>query len=272
MKAVRWRRLLLVCVLAASAAALLPVSVAFAVCGDQQGRAQYSDGTTAKTGSGGTGVQLSATNANPGADYRLFEQIAEPGTACDHSSEQLLGSGVVGSGDEFGTLAGTSGVTPALPPGVYYLFFRSDYGGFYVTSGVDFSVPEQPGVPADASWESRGVGTIVETSVPGVTFGANGEFDITDWSGYPDGLARPAGPFRIVEGQEYADARRAADAANRTIHDADPSLADKEIHEIKPIKFGGSPTDPANKIPLTSEQHKQFTRFWRKLLDRLRTC
>ena len=40
----------------------------------------------------------------------------------------------------------------------------------------------------------------------------------------------------------------------------------KHIHEIKPIKFGGSPTDPANKIVLTPAQHAQFSRFWQNVL------
>lgn len=40
--------------------------------------------------------------------------------------------------------------------------------------------------------------------------------------------------------------------------------ADDDVHEIEPVKFGGSPTDPANKIALTVDEHKQYNAFWRK--------
>ncbi|MNR27206.1 hypothetical protein D3C85_1444670 [compost metagenome] len=48
---------------------------------------------------------------------------------------------------------------------------------------------------------------------------------------------------------------------------ANPSMyAGKEIHEIKPVKFGGSPTDQANKIILSPQEHQQYTNFWNKLM------
>ena len=50
-----------------------------------------------------------------------------------------------------------------------------------------------------------------------------------------------------MEGAEYKASRKAANAANRALHAADPSLAEQHVHEIQPIKFGGSPTDLANK-------------------------
>lgn len=90
-----------------------------------------------------------------------------------------------------------------------------------------------------------------------------GEFSVRDWSGYPSGPApRPAGPLRLVEGDEYRDALRAKNAANAKLHRERPEWRGKHIHEIKPVKFGGSPTDPANKVVLTPDEHKDYTRFW----------
>ncbi len=37
------------------------------------------------------------------------------------------------------------------------------------------------------------------------------------------------------------------------------------FHEIHPVKLGGSPTDPANKIALPKEQHVLFNNWWKKL-------
>lgn len=49
------------------------------------------------------------------------------------------------------------------------------------------------------------------------------------------------------------------------MHQADPGLKGLEIHEIKPVKWGGSPTDPANKAFLTFTEHKAFTSWWRRM-------
>ena len=42
-------------------------------------------------------------------------------------------------------------------------------------------------------------------------------------------------------------------------------LRGKQIHEVHPVKFGGSPTDPVNKVPLSPREHAQYTRFWNQL-------
>jgi hypothetical protein len=96
-----------------------------------------------------------------------------------------------------------------------------------------------------------------------------GGFKIGNWEGYPAGLPKPPGPFNLLEGAEYEKAREAANAANRAMHLADESLAGQQIHEIQPVKFGGSPTDPANKIPLTPQQHAPATTWWNRLRDYL---
>jgi len=74
--------------------------------------------------------------------------------------------------------------------------------------------------------------------------------------------------FVILEGAEYEASRKAANQVNQAIRRADPEAAiGKEIHEIHPVKFGGSPTDPVNKIRLPSNEHRQHvTPWWNKLL------
>ncbi|MFJ4257474.1 RHS repeat domain-containing protein [Pseudomonas monteilii] len=96
--------------------------------------------------------------------------------------------------------------------------------------------------------------------------GKSGEFSISDWSGYPEGATRPNGPFRLLEGKEYAEARKAANSANGKIR-RNEGLVGKpvDVHEVHPVKFGGSPTDRANKEVLGRKEHQETTSFWNKL-------
>jgi hypothetical protein len=97
-----------------------------------------------------------------------------------------------------------------------------------------------------------------------------GTFSIRDWSGYPKGpVPQPSGPFRLLSGSEYDQARKAADQANRMMHSENPALDGLRIHEIQPVKFGGSPTDPANKIALPPSIHAQYTNWWNQLQRKL---
>jgi hypothetical protein len=66
-----------------------------------------------------------------------------------------------------------------------------------------------------------------------------GSFSIVDWTGYPESLPKPNGPFRLLEGAEYEAARDAANDANRALHRKTPSLTGKHFHENHPVKFGG---------------------------------
>jgi len=93
----------------------------------------------------------------------------------------------------------------------------------------------------------------------------NGEFSISNWDGYPAGGPKPEGPFRLLEGDEYSAARNAADKANSALHDAGPNLSGLQIHEVQPVKFGGSPTDLANKVVLTPAEHMQYTVWWNRV-------
>jgi toxin YxiD len=85
--------------------------------------------------------------------------------------------------------------------------------------------------------------------------------------GYPINpkVPKPEGPLRLLQGAEKDAARKAANNANRAAHRADSNLKGMQIHEIQPVKFGGSPTNPANKVPLTPQEHSPFTTWWRQL-------
>lgn len=43
-------------------------------------------------------------------------------------------------------------------------------------------------------------------------------------------------------------------------------LKNKIIHEIKPVRFGGSPTDPKNKVFLTPLEHAKIVTWWQGVL------
>jgi hypothetical protein len=105
-------------------------------------------------------------------------------------------------------------------------------------------------------------GAVAETEVTGLQ---EGSFSIIDWNGYPANIPKPQGPFRLLKGAEYDAARRAADQANRVLHQQNPALNGQQIHEIHPVKFGGSPVDPGNKIPLPLKDHIPATRWWNQL-------
>lgn len=93
-----------------------------------------------------------------------------------------------------------------------------------------------------------------------------GSFSISDWSGYPAGVPKPKGPFRLVTGDEYTAARAAADRANRKMRrEMGLKGMDVDVHEIQPVKFGGSPTDPSNKVILPKSTHLQANSFWYRL-------
>jgi len=104
-----------------------------------------------------------------------------------------------------------------------------------------------------------------KAAAPEVTVAREGEFSIIGWEGYPNWVPKPSGTFRLIEGMEYTEARQAANAANGAIHKATPEISPNQIHEIKPVKFAGSPTDPANKMVLTPQQHSVVSAWWNQL-------
>ncbi|MCK4261257.1 MAG: hypothetical protein KAX49_19950 [Halanaerobiales bacterium] len=131
-----------------------------------------------------------------------------------------------------------------------YNFEVQDYHTYFVGSGI---------------WVHNSCGNFAKGTGNGIEELGDGSFKITNWDGYPDG-SKPQGPFKILEGEEYDVARKAANNANRKIHRQNPALKGKDIHEIHPVKFGGSPTDLSNKIPLSRKEHAKFTTWWNRLL------
>lgn len=84
-----------------------------------------------------------------------------------------------------------------------------------------------------------------------------------NWDGYPDG-PKPNPPFHLLEGKELENNRKLANYTNHKLHMNNPDFDGMQIHEIKPVKFGGSPTDIQNKLVVTEEDHQAYTRFWNK--------
>jgi len=94
----------------------------------------------------------------------------------------------------------------------------------------------------------------------------DGSFSILNWEGYPAELPKPEGPFRLLNGGEYKDARQAANAINDAIRETNNMRGvPYEIHELQPVKFGGSPTDPLNKIGIPKDLHSNVTQWWNAL-------
>ena len=81
-------------------------------------------------------------------------------------------------------------------------------------------------------------------------------FQIDDWSGYPDQSKIPQGPLKMIDGDEDKQARRMADSTNKKLHKLNREYDGLEIHEIHPVKFGGSPDDIGNKLFLTRQEHR----------------
>ena len=122
-----------------------------------------------------------------------------------------------------------------------------------------------------ADWETSDALGVKEQplSEGGANF-AEGSFSVFNWKGYPAGGEKPTCPFRLLEGAEYKTARNLANKTNAAIHKDNPQLKGLQIHEIQPVKFGGSPTDMSNKIFLTPSQHSQYTNFWNSLMRNIK--
>ncbi|MDO9415820.1 two-partner secretion domain-containing protein [Pararhizobium sp.] len=96
----------------------------------------------------------------------------------------------------------------------------------------------------------------------------DGTFTISDWSGYPAGVPKPleGNTYRLLSGSEYTEARRLANAANAQLRRNGVVPAGYEVHEIIPVKYGGSPTDLANKVFLPRGEHRaELTPWWNRL-------
>ena len=103
-----------------------------------------------------------------------------------------------------------------------------------------------------------------------------GTFKIDDWSAYPDGLCSFTSKNKIwtfLEGEEYEIARKKANGANRNLRKSDNYYSDNrlEIHEVEPVKFGGSPADLTNKTAIQGQAHRKYvTPWWNKIRDEVK--
>ena len=91
------------------------------------------------------------------------------------------------------------------------------------------------------------------------------------YDGYPTGATTYGPPVpkppvvRLLSPEEQAVAREAANSANAANRSPAMSGGDVEVHHIQPVKFGGSPNDPANLSLLTRAEHIPFTNWWNSL-------
>ena len=112
----------------------------------------------------------------------------------------------------------------------------------WLESGVGIAKLGYHGVKAGGAW------LFTKQVAKSSTQVAEGSFSVFNWRGYPAGGVKPTGPFRLLDGDEYIAARNLANKTNAALHQANPQLKGLQIHEIHPVKFGGSPTDMSNKI------------------------
>jgi hypothetical protein len=168
---------------------------------------------------------------------------------------------------------GTRGVTSAAL-GTDFETYKPTFGDVVVSSFVQMG----KGYTMTADLYSRAGGYTTTPKLPLIkrTYTSPtltklnvGTFSINNFIGYPTGIAKPKGPFRIISGQEYTTARNSANKANAAIHKTDPNAKGKQIHEIHPVKFGGSLTLMNNKVYLFRTDHIMYTNFWNKLLKDL---
>lgn len=103
---------------------------------------------------------------------------------------------------------------------------------------------------------------------------ADGSFSVTDWTGYPDFLPKPSGPMNLLEtgSDELISAQRLKAVKNDELREAFGLRGvDMDIHELQPVKFGGSPTDLDNKFLIPRTLHnKVVTPFWNGLANDLK--
>ncbi|OOF46312.1 hypothetical protein BKK53_11975 [Rodentibacter trehalosifermentans] len=95
------------------------------------------------------------------------------------------------------------------------------------------------------------------------------EFSIIDWEGYPKELIKPEGPFRLLGDNEYTAARKTANNVNNQLRKQWNIVGqDVDIHEITPVKFGGSPSDIDNKLVIPRELHRKDVTPWLNKLQK----
>ena len=152
-----------------------------------------------------------------------------------------------------------------------------DLSGFEISrvaEAPDGGVAMQPAASSAQAVNIQSSQFASAAGAEGIAKGAakSGEFSIVDWNDYPAGVPKPQGPFRLVEGAEYDTARKAANQANNQLRQTNNLRGQPvEVHEVQPVKFGGSPTDLSNKIIIDKALHRQeISPWWGRLQRDLR--
>lgn len=148
--------------------------------------------------------------------------------------------------------------------------YSNQRGETYQTASSQALGNEEYGSQAAFFLFTLGGGAGAKTAAEEGVQALDGSFSITEfgWQGYPRGIPRPKGPFRLLQGEEYSTARTAANNANMALS-KELGLTGKfvDIHEITPVKFGGSPTNISNKMFLDRTFHQsQVTPFWNNIM------
>ena len=155
--------------------------------------------------------------------------------------------------------AGLGALTQNPTSGGYQLFERAASG---ISADIQLVSLENFAPPPESASEYANAPNRTATQYP------DGTFSVSDWTGYPSGVPRPpeGTTYRLLTGSEYTEARRLANNANAQLRRSGVVPEGHEIHEIVPVKYGGSPTDPANKVYLPRGVHRsEVTPWWNRL-------
>jgi RHS repeat-associated protein len=177
---------------------------------------------------------------------------------------------VTGAGTAAVADASGQGAEIALDPAKKYDFGRT---AFVSTAGAGLGyVGLQVGKAVYAFRSAYGAASETPVSalvVPVAETLPEGSFSVIDWTGYPAHLPKPTGPMTLLPSgsQELLVAQRAKAVINNELREAFGLRGlTNDIHEIQPVKFGGSPTDLSNKILIPRDLHQRVvTPFWNQL-------
>ena len=116
----------------------------------------------------------------------------------------------------------------------------------------------------------------VKTFAPGlVIFGSNGDGEAFGFDTHPDPIEIVQIPFIPMDFQyanpsgkslvEFLHALEEMNPGDGSPPEIERSVVGKEVHEIQPIIFGGSPVDDKNQALVPSEQHAKLSVFWNQV-------
>ena len=155
-----------------------------------------------------------------------------------------------------------------------YAYCKNNPVVYYDPSG--YKDKRQSPCKEETSVGKSGAGESGSSSIVEIVDEEKGTFIIKDWSDYPDDYVPVPDQNKVwtfLEGDEYNSARDSANIFNRNMRAADPYYANNglEIHEIEPVKMGGSPTDINNKTAIQSQVHRRYvTPWWNKIRDEVK--